>query len=748
MPSDRALPAVRRNVLLLLAMLLAALWSTVLWTNARSEAQGLEETRRETAALALLFANHTASTFRNVDHALLYLRDIWVYSPGEFARQAEIHQRFLGHSALQTSVVATDGRVVYSSPGLPEALLFAADREHIQVSLQGQEDRLFVSRPLRGRVSGKWSIQLARPILDGARRVGVIVVSVDPDFFVNFYAAAGLGSGGAARMIRDTGEVMARSSEQEKYVGKVVKPSPYADPGAPQQGSFRRLAQVDGVDRLSSYYRLPEYGLTVVIGPSVDERLAPVRRAQREMLAIAAVVSLVLLAMGWQLWRNISRREEARQQLRDQQERLKLATRHSGIGIWEWDLAARALVWDDAMLALYGLERAGFDGSHEAWRATLHPADRERVDTALRAAMEGRTPVDTEFRIVWPDGQVRHIRSVAKIFRDDRGEPLRVLGTNVDVSDGKATEDRLRLAASVFTHAREGITITDGAGALIEVNQTFTDITGFARAEALGRRLQDFRSGRQGEDFYAAMWRDLVANGQWSGEVWMRRRSGESYAVMLTASAVRDEAGELQHCVGLFTDITSMKERQNHLEHRANYDALTSLPRRELLADRLQQAIAQSQRRGTRTAVVFVDLDGFKAVNDRHGHDAGDELLVAVAERMRAALREGDTLARVGGDEFVAVLPDLDHARACASVLERLLQAVAQPVRVAGIEAGLEVGISASLGVALYPGDAATAEALLAHADRAMYAAKHAGGNSCCFHDDGLVSRPGALVTE
>jgi diguanylate cyclase (GGDEF)-like protein/PAS domain S-box-containing protein len=291
--------------------------------------------------------------------------------------------------------------------------------------------------------------------------------------------------------------------------------------------------------------------------------------------------------------------------------------------------------------------------------------------------------------------------------------------------DRTLAEARLQLAASVFTHAREGITITDAAGTILEVNDTFTHITGYSREEALGQNPRMLQSGRQGPEFYAAMWHDLTHKGHWHGEAWNRRKNGELYAEMITISALRDPTGVTQNYVALFTDITSIKEHQKQLEHIAHYDALTNLPNRVLLADRLLLAMAQCQRRAQSLAVVYLDLDGFKAVNDKHGHDAGDELLIAVAQRMKEALREGDTLARIGGDEFVAVLVDLEHGQDCEPVLKRLLQAAATPVTATA--AVLQV--SASIGVTVYPQDQADADLLLRHADQAMYLAKQMGKN-------------------
>lgn len=306
----------------------------------------------------------------------------------------------------------------------------------------------------------------------------------------------------------------------------------------------------------------------------------------------------------------------------------------------------------------------------------------------------------------------------------------------------KTTADtRLKLAASVFSHAREGIMITDAAGTIIEVNDTFTSITGYSREEALGQNPRMLHSNRHEPAFYEAMWKYLLAKGHWYGEVWNQRKNGEIFAEMLTISAVKDSAGRVQNYVALFTDITPMKEHQQQLEHIAHYDALTSLPNRVLLADRLQHAIIHTQRREHSLAVAFLDLDGFKAVNDKYGHNIGDELLIAVSQRMKAALREGDTLARIGGDEFVAVLVDLEQPQHCEPVLHRLLQAAANPVIVG--EAVLQV--SASIGVTIYPQDDSDADLLMRHADQAMYVAKQAGKNRYHLFD---VDNDAAVQTQ
>ena len=290
----------------------------------------------------------------------------------------------------------------------------------------------------------------------------------------------------------------------------------------------------------------------------------------------------------------------------------------------------------------------------------------------------------------------------------------------------KQAEEKLQLAASVFTHAREGIMITSIDGSIIDVNDAFSEITGYSRAEVIGKNPRLLNSGRQSKEYYLSMWRNLLTHGHHYGEVWNRRKSGEVYAEMQTISAVRDAQGNTMQYVALFSDITVFKEQQNRLEHIAHYDALTHLPNRVLLADRLRQGMMQAHRRNDLLAVVFVDLDGFKSINDNHGHEAGDQLLISIAARMKHALRDGDTLARMGGDEFVAVLVDLPDATASAPILSRLLAAAAQPVAFGEVM----LQVSASVGITLYPQMSdVDADQLLRQADQAMYQAKLAGKN-------------------
>lgn len=352
-------------------------------------------------------------------------------------------------------------------------------------------------------------------------------------------------------------------------------------------------------------------------------------------------------------------------------------------------------------------------------------AQRYRNDD-LGVLNSGSSKLFYEDRFINRHGKLRWNRISKVPLRDPDGAVFGVLGIYEDISEQKRLETQLMLDASVFEHAREGILITDPQGDIINVNAAFTTITGYSRAEVLGKNPRLLSSGRQTREFYQGMYADLARQGYWHGEIWNRRKSGEEYAEMLTITSVRDPLGQVQHHVAMFFDISDIKAHQQQLENMAHFDALTHLPNRVLLADRLQQVMSQVQRRDRLLAVVYLDLDGFKLVNDTYGHDAGDFLLVAVADNMKHVLREGDTLARLGGDEFVAVLTDLSDAEDCAQTMQRLLAAVARPVPFADTQ----LQVSASLGVTFYPqAQAVDADQLLRQADQAMYQAKLTGKN-------------------
>ena len=356
-------------------------------------------------------------------------------------------------------------------------------------------------------------------------------------------------------------------------------------------------------------------------------------------------------------------------------------------------------------------------------------------DTLMRALHEASAHGQAQgyqFSLPTADGDRWFEASIGLIAGSTRPQRFAVLARNITTQ--RANEQWLKVAASVFTHAGEGILISDPDGRVVATNQALRRIMGYPDSEDLvGRYTQDLRLDYLAGESFISLRQSLAQTGSWHGELRGQRDCGELYWATLNINVARDEAGQISHYVAVLTDVTELKMQQDQLEHVAYHDALTNLPNRTLLADRLQQAMARAGRRNERVAVVYVDLDGFKTVNDGYGHDQGDALLIAVAQRMRGVLREGDTLARIGGDEFVAVLADLLADVDATPLLERLLTAANEPVQLAATE----LRVSASLGVTFYPqpGHSVEADQLLRQADQALYQAKLAGKNRYQTYD-------------
>ena len=338
------------------------------------------------------------------------------------------------------------------------------------------------------------------------------------------------------------------------------------------------------------------------------------------------------------------------------------------------------------------------------------------------------------------DGSLFTVQATIAPLTDTAGRTTHYLGIQQDITARKATEQALRLAASVIAQTYEGVMVCDAQLRIIDTNPAFTRITGYTREEVLGRNPGMLSSGRKNRTQYKAMWEALRSCGHWQGEFWNRRRDGSIYAAASTLNVVCDAQGQVTHYIDVFSDITERKHKQEHLELLAHFDPLTRLPNRVLLADRMAQGLARAQRERRHLGVCFMDLDGFKAVNDTYGHEVGDELLVIVARRLESHVRADDTVARLGGDEFVILFNCIHEIGECERAAARLLAAVREPIVLNSGQHTVQVG--ASMGITLYPQDGTDADTLLRCADQAMYQAKQAGRNRWVFYTPDLPDGP------
>lgn len=413
--------------------------------------------------------------------------------------------------------------------------------------------------------------------------------------------------------------------------------------------------------------------------------------------------------------------------LRESQEQLSRVLDGTEQGYWDWNLQTDSFVVSPRWETMLGFQPGEMQVDTAHWPDLVHPDDLALALASIERHLHGETSThEAEIRCKTKDGHWRWILTRGRIVsRSADGRPLMMSGTHTDITERKHFEQEQREASVVFMNSYEGIMIANAEGLITKVNPAFERITGYMEADVLGKNPKLLSSGRHDAHFYADFWKSLNEHDFWRGEIWNRRQSGEVFASLQSISVVRDVKGQVSHYISVFTDISKIKAHEAELDRVANYDSLTGLPNRRLLSDRLNQSIIRAARSGKSTAICFLDLDGFKTINDLHGHASGDQLLVGIAEHLKEELRADDTLARLGGDEFVILLSDVGSPEECTLILDRILQSVRRTVAVDT----LQLRISASIGVSLYPADNADPDTLLRHADQAMYMAKQAGKN-------------------
>lgn len=415
----------------------------------------------------------------------------------------------------------------------------------------------------------------------------------------------------------------------------------------------------------------------------------------------------------------------------------------SNTGGWEYDQSRNFLKCSQEYFSMLGRRREHYDQSGQdnlaaTWLDLLHPDD---VTSASQAFIDYLQQPDgmyeSQFRMRHQDGHWVWILSRGRAMHHDDGSlsPI-VVGTHIDISSQKQAEMKLRLLEQLFEQSSEGMLVTDPSHTIVLVNKAFTAISGYSSNEVLGQTPKLLSSGKHNKNFYQAMQQAIQRHGNWQGEIWNRRKNGELYPEWLSISQIRDAKGQLSHYVALFSDISNYKQDQEKLNLLAHFDTLTQLPNRTLLLDRTEQAIQQAKRAGQQIAMLFIDLDRFKKINDALGHEVGDEVLVQAAKRLQAMTRSQDTLSRLSSDEFILLLPDTNQ-EAAGRLAKRILETMQTPYQFAKEP----LSISASIGIAIYPNDGDNFFELNKHADIAMFKAKEDGRNKYCFFTAGMQSQ-------
>jgi len=397
----------------------------------------------------------------------------------------------------------------------------------------------------------------------------------------------------------------------------------------------------------------------------------------------------------------------------------------SKIGSWKIDLDSNKV---ECSKEIYKIFEIPFDieMTYRSWFDYVVVNDRERLHDAFRYAVSTTATFDCEYRIETGLKNIKWLRGRADLSTRTGHY---VFGTVQDITETKENEESLRRMSSVFLQSEEGSAITDVNGIILDINAAFTRVTGYSAEEVIGRNPRVLQSGKQDETFYKKMWNDILTLGVWSGEIWNKNKAGIIYPEHLKIFAIKDKNGEIINFISLFSDISEIKKYNEQMQYLAFHDVLTGLPNRTKLTEHITAALDYADRNKHMTVLAFLDLDGFKPVNDNHGHDVGDELLKRIASTINRNIRSNDMCARIGGDEFVILFSHVQDETEAHLALERIVSQIHKP----HIINDQSIEVSASIGVTIYPNDKSNPDTLLRHADQAMYRAKQSGKNQIVY---------------
>lgn len=417
---------------------------------------------------------------------------------------------------------------------------------------------------------------------------------------------------------------------------------------------------------------------------------------------------------------------------------LNRAQKIARVGSWTLDVESGIMTWSDEMFQIFSRPKTS-QLKYSTLFKWLHPEDRQLHSIYIQQLLQlkpGDRSAPIECRLVLPSGEIRRAKILVEAEYSTKGLLTQFFGTLLDITEQHAKELRLQQYASIFSHLAEGILITDPEFRILDVNPAFTTITGYSKEDVLGQTPKLLQSGLHRPDFYHKLWKVVHKTGQWQGEITNRRKDGVLYPQWLAMSNIKDAQGEVLNYIAVFTDISSIKKTEDELRFLAHHDALTKLPNRLLLEDRLTHSLERSTRSNIKTAILFIDLDRFKEVNDSFGHPVGDELLKIVAKRLKKICRKQDTVARVSGDEFVLVLEDIRSVQDVVLVAQKILDQLSRPMSIEQHH----FRITTSIGIAMSPDDGTCSVDLLKKADTALYRVKDQGRNNFEFFSEEMAT--------
>lgn len=697
--------------------------------------------------LSQLLANDLDDVFSRSDLVLLTVVDEiekqfakGALQPAQFAVFLKQQRSHLPE--IITLRVTDENGLIRFGEGIPAGSpVDISDREHFILQRGNRKAGLVIATPVMTRISGKWAIPISRRINhpDG-KFAGIVAITIPVAHFVNQFAKLDLGTHGLIAMRSTWNVLLARYPElkDSTAIGQLAISSQLREllKSNPASVSYIATSPTDQIERIYAYQKLSNYPLYVVAGLATKDVMEEWKRDTAQTIALVVLFSVMTMLLGRLLVRSWDRQLAASETLRENEQRLSFALESGSFAVWDWNIASGNVELSNVGKKLFGYGDDVSGGFIGEWASRIHPDDKAHVRAVTKDHFRGRAEnLSAEFRIRCKDGSWKWILARGLIVkRAADGKPLRMIGLHSDISERKQAEEALRLSSTVFNLADEGMVVTNPQNEILSVNPAFSLITGYAAEEVIGRNPKMLSARTHTKEFYRELWSSLIASGTWSGEVLNRKKNGEAYIEWLTIKRVLNEQGELTHHVAIFSDITARKTAEGRMRHLALHDALTDLPNRALLTERLEQGIIRARRDKLCLGLMYFDLDKFKPVNDMYGHEVGDWLLKSVASRVVECVRESDTVARIGGDEFVVLLPALDKPKDALAVAEKIRTALGKPF----IFAEVSFEISASIGVVIYPEHGDHEKTLTRNADIAMYHAKKNGRNQVVLYQPGM----------
>ncbi|MCF4164177.1 diguanylate cyclase [Zavarzinia compransoris] len=674
--------------------------------------------------ITIAVAQQFTSVVREVDFLLLDLRSEIALDGFDFREDALRSRDLFGPNGdFSAWVFDADGAPLASSEASLSDITIA-DRDYFRALRDDATDRLIITSPITGRHAGRTWILFVRPIERGGVFAGVILFALSPDYLSSRLAALGLGAHEQlAIRHRDDGSMIARSGPPGGSPAPDAEIIAHMGAGNGDAGVYTTSGPTEDA-AVVAWRTIPGTPLVATFTQARADILATPDREIDQYIANNILVTVMFTALfgitGFLVLRDV----EQRRRLHHADDRYRRLFDAVPDGMILVDETGRVTLWNQSALDLLGVDE---DGLLNRGAALLDDQGRPLPATEFPTALANRQRDRSALHpVTRRDGNRRWLSFHSRRVMDEDETSLGAVISFTDVTRLVMLEDSMHISQSVFEAANEGIMVTGADRRIVSVNPAFTEITGYSPEEAVGRSPGELlRSGVHGPEFYHAMAASLDTKGHWEGEITNRRKNGQIFVEWLKISVVKDAEGKVLRYVALLSDITERKRMDQEIWRRANFDSLTGLPNRTLMMDRLGQAVPQARRRRDRAAVLFIDLDHFKPVNDTYGHRAGDDLLCQVARRISDTVRADDTVARIGGDEFVVVLPLAGEDLGVIELAERIRAALDRPFRISD----RDVHISASIGIAATSGEQRDPQQVIKRADAAMYMAKSAGGN-------------------